>query len=396
MEPLMLLDATMEDNLSPGAWVYRNEELTSLEQQEIFRKSWQFIGHVSEMPSQGDYLTLEAPKIRVFAVRGEDNRIRAFENICPHRATQLLDDAKGNCGGRIRCPYHAWTFHLDGRLRGIPNKNEHFPHVDEASTTLRELETEVFHGLIFVKIGGSSPSPSRMLKDFNENLGDYKLEDLEPEIDKPIIDEVPADWKLINENDFDADHVSTIHQSFLGLVGGKLTESISPTGVWQSICPFVEKPAKLWTVRMYQQLLPRLLWLPEHLQRACTNYNIFPNLSFYIYPDRFDVVQIFPISAGKSISICRCYKRKNEDRQLRAARYLGARMGGITFAEDLDILKRVQSSLYTTDYNRGSLSSGQKGQTNFYTQIYKRLPITRLINEPRLGTVKTINENLMS
>src|SRR3546814_2829893 len=85
--------------------------------------SWQLGCHVNDVPQAGDYHTFDFLGELVFAVRGHDGKVRAFHNVCRHRAARLLDGPKGNCGMRVVCPYHAWTYELDGRLVGLDRKS---------------------------------------------------------------------------------------------------------------------------------------------------------------------------------------------------------------------------------------------------------------------------------
>src|SRR4029453_80939 len=110
-------DSSIKDSTYPPTWIYCSDELTKVEIDKIFRKSWQLVGHVSQLRRPGDFLTLDVPGIKLLAVLGQDEVIRAFHNVCPHRASVLLLPAAGNCGQAVRCPYHGWSFHLDGRLR---------------------------------------------------------------------------------------------------------------------------------------------------------------------------------------------------------------------------------------------------------------------------------------
>src|SRR5499426_2385613 len=97
------------------AWTYFNAELTALEYETLIRPSWQFVCHVNQLKEPGAFATLDMMRDSVIAMRGKDGVIRAFANACRHRGSRLLDGA-GVCRGRITCPYHGWSYGLDGRL----------------------------------------------------------------------------------------------------------------------------------------------------------------------------------------------------------------------------------------------------------------------------------------
>ena len=97
-------------------WTYASEELLELEYREVFLKTWQFAGHVSELAEPGAYIVFDLWRDSVIIMRGKDGVLRAFQNVCRHRASRLVD-GKGQCKGVIQCQYHGWTFNLDGSLR---------------------------------------------------------------------------------------------------------------------------------------------------------------------------------------------------------------------------------------------------------------------------------------
>src|ERR1700724_2408614 len=106
----------------PG-WIYRDADFLEAEKERVFATSWQVMCHVSDIPNPGDYHTLDFLGEPLVAVRAQDG-VNAFFNVCRHRAARLLDGGSGHCAGRIVCPYHAWTYALDGRLTTLPHRKE--------------------------------------------------------------------------------------------------------------------------------------------------------------------------------------------------------------------------------------------------------------------------------
>ncbi|MDH4072821.1 MAG: Rieske (2Fe-2S) protein, partial [Gammaproteobacteria bacterium] len=125
-------------------WTYKNPELFELEYESMFLMRWQFVGHVNDVPDVGDYLTCNIGPENVIVIRGKDKQLRAFLNVCRHRASRILE-GNGTCKGVIRCPYHGWTYRLDGSLMAIPQE-ENFPGIDRAQYGLHGIQLEVFHG----------------------------------------------------------------------------------------------------------------------------------------------------------------------------------------------------------------------------------------------------------
>ena len=127
----------------PGEY-YVSPAIYHRERERIFADTWVYVGHGSRIPAPGDYVVADVAGESIVVLRDERHQVRAFYNVCRHRAHQLLDD-EGNCGQRIRCPYHAWAYDLEGRL--IAARNHHkvdgFDFGDFALHALHQ-----FHGLV--------------------------------------------------------------------------------------------------------------------------------------------------------------------------------------------------------------------------------------------------------
>ena len=103
------ISAHLEGFSLPG-WIYRDADFLEAEKERVFLTSWQVICHLNDIPNPGDYHTLDFLGEPLVAVRGQDHGVKAFFNVCRHRAARLVDGGSGHCSGRIVCPYHAWTY----------------------------------------------------------------------------------------------------------------------------------------------------------------------------------------------------------------------------------------------------------------------------------------------
>ncbi len=116
----------------------------------VMRPSWQVVCHTSDIAKPGDWQTLEFLNESIVVIRGDDMQVRAFTNVCRHRGSRLLSDVSG-CAKRLTCPYHGWTYGLDGRLIGVPGKSD-YPGLDIDAHGLVPVELEVWRGFIFVRL----------------------------------------------------------------------------------------------------------------------------------------------------------------------------------------------------------------------------------------------------
>ncbi|MGB5214686.1 MAG: Rieske (2Fe-2S) protein, partial [Anderseniella sp.] len=94
------------------AWAYTNDEQLQLERDLLFRRHWQLAGHVSNAPEPGNYFCFDVAGERTIIVRGKDNEIRAFHNVCRHRGSRVVVNETGTCGSALVCPFHGWSFNL--------------------------------------------------------------------------------------------------------------------------------------------------------------------------------------------------------------------------------------------------------------------------------------------
>ena len=130
----------------PAAY-YCSEDVFAAERQAIFRSAWQYVGHVSMASNPGDYFTASVVGAEVVLVRGDDGTLQSFYNACQHRGHRLKDGA-GHCTHLI-CPYHAWSYNLDGSLQRAPHATS-LDGFDRGKAALRTIRMEIFHDLIFV------------------------------------------------------------------------------------------------------------------------------------------------------------------------------------------------------------------------------------------------------
>ena len=112
---------------------FLSPEIYELERERIFSRHWLLAGHVSQVPKPGSFFVFDVDRESVLVVRGGDGVVRAFHNHCRHRGTRLCSEHQGTLGGGIQCPYHAWTYGLDGALRAAPNMTD-VPGFDRAGT----------------------------------------------------------------------------------------------------------------------------------------------------------------------------------------------------------------------------------------------------------------------
>ncbi len=368
-----------EEAFSLPAWTYSDPDFFELEKQFIFRRSWQLVCHVSDIPNPGDYHTLELLGESLVTLRGADGQIRSFHNVCRHRAARLLDGPKGRCPGRITCPYHAWTYGLDGKLLGVPHR-ETFPNLDLSKHGLVLLEQEELFGFIFVRLLPDGPSVREMAAPYLNELALYRMEALVPQ-GRVTLRPRAVNWKNVADNYSDGLHINVAHAGLTRLFGKSYRIEaqawIDKMSGWLR-----ETPSKRFSERMYQQLLPKVEWLPDQRQRLWTYFKLWPNVAFDIYPDQIDFMQFLPISPTETMIREIAYVHPDERREMRAARYLNWRINRRVNLEDKALIERVQTGMQSSSYTVGPLSSEEVCLRSFTRRMRELIPQSRELRKP--------------
>ena len=140
----------------PG-WLYTDPEYFEVELARVLRPSWQIVCHESDIAKPGDFHTLDYLGESAITIRGNDGQVRAFTNVCRHRAMRLVEGPVG-CAKKLVCPYHAWVYESDGRLTGVPMKGD-YPALRLEDNGLAPVDVEIWRGFVFVRLednGGPS------------------------------------------------------------------------------------------------------------------------------------------------------------------------------------------------------------------------------------------------
>jgi phenylpropionate dioxygenase-like ring-hydroxylating dioxygenase large terminal subunit len=187
---------------------YKDEDIYQAELDHFFLKHWIFAGHSCQIPEIGNYLTLNFDSESIIVVRSDDGEIKAHVNICRHRGSRLCLDDSGNAK-RFTCPYHAWSYRLNGDLAAARNMPDDF---DYAKNGLHSVKLETIGGLIFINLSANPPSLSAIRDDLGEILSHLGVDRLSLAQQKRYV--IPANWKLALENYQECYHCAPSHQEF--------------------------------------------------------------------------------------------------------------------------------------------------------------------------------------
>ena len=375
--------ATLPIRPTLAAWTYQNAELQGVEMDALFRRSWQFACHVNELPQPRDFITLDMGPDPVLVLRDESGVLRAYLNVCRHRGARLLDGS-GQCKARLTCPYHGWSYSLQGPLAARPSEDTFADH-DTSALGLRALELEVLCGLVFVRLTPGGPALHTQWKEFLPQLQDYRLEEMVP-LGAHWVEDWACNWKVGVDNNLENYHVPLGHPGYQRLLDSDMMGTINAHGVAGSTSVLRAQPSSNWAERMYQAMAPRLnADLPASVRKAWTFFTMPPNTGMDIYGDSMDLFQFFPKTATSCTVRYPIYVRPDSRREMKVLRYLNARINRQVSAQDKTLSERVQQGLQSQGFANGPLSRYEHCIEDFHRRVQEACPVTRQSEEPAPG-----------
>jgi glycine betaine catabolism A len=273
-------------------------EIFAKEQELIFSTRWVLVGHQSQIAKAGDYFVQEVAGESVIVVRDQRGEAHGFYNVCRHRGTRLCEDMTGH-SSTIRCPYHAWTYGLDGQLVGAPHMDK-VQGFDKAEHSLHAIEMALWEGFIFVNL---IDEPTPLEEVFGPLAGKFSHWNL-PKLRsaKRIEYDVRANWKLIFENYSECYHCPGVHPALQKLTPYDLAENDLCEGPFLGGFMPITKGYSL-TMTGNVCALPVGDIKGEDHDRVFY-YSIFPNMLLSMHPDYVMVHQLWPQAPERTLILC--------------------------------------------------------------------------------------------
>jgi phenylpropionate dioxygenase-like ring-hydroxylating dioxygenase large terminal subunit len=249
---------------------YTSPDFFRREMERLFRPSWRLVGRVEEFAAPGAYRTVDTPAGPIAALKGRDGALRAFLNSCRHRGAQLLDGS-GSCAAVV-CPYHSWTYGLDGALIAAPGM-ERAAAFDRRANGLVPARLESWGGFVFVNADASAPDLLQGLGDLPEILGPYRFEEMA--CVRRVAFDVACNWKLLAENAMEEYHTGTVHKASLGQQQG---EAVKTRGNWDAL--YIRQETTIAVLPGETSPLPFVPGLPPRHAQGTFFTMIYPALQF--------------------------------------------------------------------------------------------------------------------
>lgn len=305
----------------------------------IFARTWQWVCHVSQLTERGSYVSATVAGMPVVAVRGRDGALRAFYNVCKHRAHELLSGA--GVARTIVCPYHAWVYNLDGRLSGA-RRADRMETFDKSDICLERVQVEEFGGFVYVNLDAAARPLAEQAADLALEIERWAPDVAELTHAKRLTYDVATNWKNVIDNFLECYHCHVAHPEFVDLVDMD-TYEVKTHGIWSS--HFAEAGKRENTA--------------YDVSGATVNDHavwwLWPNTCLLRYPGRgnFMVFQILPAGTDRTLETWDFYLETPEpdDAEMQSIRYIDE----VLQQQDIRLVESVQRGMRTPAFTQGRI-----------------------------------------
>jgi choline monooxygenase len=339
----------------PSSW-YTDKRIFDLEQQTVFSRSWQVAARLDQLQKPGDYVTTDISGEPIVIVRGNDDQIRGFFNVCSHHAAAVMTENAGRAT-QMRCPYHGWTYSLEGELKGTPDFND-VCDFDRSENGLRSIGTAVWEKWLFAKVDGGQPPPLNsddaaiFEQRLTEEIADLALARLHWFERRRYF--LNCNWKVFVDNYLDGGyHVPHLHKGLDSVLDySQYTIENGEQFCLQS-SPMVSRDGEMGAVRAGKRAL---------------YYWLYPNLMLNYYEGVLDTNLVRPITIDRTEVIFDFYFADVSD-EARERNLQSINVGERIQEEDVDICESVQRGLNSRAYKAGRLSARREAGEHLFHRL---------------------------
>ena len=299
------IEATLEPveratMLPPRAFV--DPEVFEWELGTIFR-GWICVGHASRVAEPGTYMMREIGADSVVVMGGEEGRVHAFLNVCRHRGARLIQDAEGSVRRRVQCPYHGWSYGLDGELKATPHMDE-VEDFDTSCWGLMPVRVATVGGLVLVDLSGDASAVEAHVGQLAGHLDRYRVGSLRGA--GRVEYQVEANWKAIAENYSECLHCPGVHPELNALSNYMSGEEMEGDGAWcgGSMTLTGDGAATMGSGGGHATDRPPIDGLAEEELRSILYVALFPNALVSFHPDYVMLHTLYPRAADRTDVVC--------------------------------------------------------------------------------------------
>jgi Rieske 2Fe-2S family protein len=290
------------------ARAYTDAGWFAIEMDRVFARMWLAAGRADQLDGAGAFIRRDAAGASVLIVRAADGSIRAHHNVCRHRGTRLCVEDRGTFRGGIQCPYHAWTYGLDGGLLAAPQMDE-VGGFDRSAFPLRTVACDTWAGHIFINLAESPAPLAAQLGDLPARFAPWAMQDLRPA--RRIDYDVATNWKLVVQNYNECLHCPVIHPLLNRMHHHLGAENVPSAETYCGGAMGFKAGVETLSTdgRRRRALLPGL----SGRDREIVNYfAIYPNFLLTLHPDYMMTITIWPQDCGRTKLVAEWYFHPDE------------------------------------------------------------------------------------
>lgn len=356
---------------------YRDPEFAALERDTVFGRTWLFAGHRDQVAAPGDFVRIDHLAVPIVVVHGHDGVIRAHVNACRHRGSTLLLEPSGNTGRRMTCPYHSWSYDLDGQLVGMPDAPS-FTALAPACVDLTAVRCETWGPLVFVNLDPDAGALLDHLGAVADDLGEMATLHGRLHLAGSTVRDVPVNWKLPVDANIETYHVNTVHRNSAGRVLDQVSTGIQLLGNGHSrMLITVREGMPLIGAQPFPAVFEQLGDLPDS---GTFSYHVFPNLSIVFVGKGFVfLITNWPKPDGTSsyhVHWCSSVRPDTEDGRRTNDKFIGFNQD--VLFEDLTVLPGIQTSIDTGAVDVMNLSYQERRIYHVHEAIDRTIGVERI------------------
>jgi choline monooxygenase len=326
--------ATLPANLYSDAAVFEQEK------RKIFNQTWQLVGRFEQLPEVGSFFTFDVAGEPVVIVRGKDEIIRGFFNVCRHRAGPVAQGA--GCRSSLQCAYHGWTYGLDGQLLATP-AFEGVERFSKEENGLVPIKVEVWEQFIFVNLDAQSASLAEYLEDIPQLTDKFAIAKMKFVERRDYV--IDCNWKVYVDNYLEGYHLPMVHPGLMRELDFANYRTITRRYYSMQDAP-IRQRSKDDEQRFYA----------SDEQQDALYFWLFPNLMVNINPETLSTNLIVPLAPEKTLTIFEWFAHDLEAKEATERRLATIRFSDEIQHEDIAICEAVQRGLRSMSYDRGRYS----------------------------------------
>lgn len=339
---------------------YTSKEWFDNEKKLLFEKNWQFAGFEKDLSDVGDHLCVYIGNSHLMVLRNETGELIALHTECRHRGNRISSVSKQK-QHYIQCPYHKWTYNLNGDLIAVPEAKE-FEHLDKKNLRLVKGSVVVWHDMIFVHSDEKAPTFDDFIKPLLKHLGPHKLSLLKEYESNNNSYMVNCNWKIFVENYMDGYHLPYLHEKSLNMYDHSKQVSSFAGPHWTFFEPLQATYLKQRRYSKYYYL-PFIDHIPDN-QLGAFVHLVFPNLGISETETAWSTFRIIPISVNVTLIEYRSFvmpqavsgkKRKNEAKVIKTSDYDAPLETGDFMLEDMFVCENIQKVMESGKFNPGPM-----------------------------------------